>query len=391
MENQSNALMNTYRRLPINLTYGRGSYLYDDSNQAYLDMFSGIAVNALGHNHEKINQAILTQSQKFLHVSNVFLTQPQATLAEKLVNISGMSKVFFSNSGTEAIEAALKIARKWGKTINPSKTDVVAFSSGFHGRSSAGMALSFNPVYKTPFTPLLPGIIHTPFNDSEALIQAVNDNVCAIFLEVIQGEGGVLPIDKDFVNTIHQLAKKYDILVVIDEIQTGLLRTGKYFSYQLHDMNPDIVTLAKAVGGGLPLGATLVNDKMSHILTYGEHGSTFGGNPLACALGNVVLDEIMTPLFQKHVHDQADYLLKALLKLQENYSTMIKDVRGAGYMIGVELDDACATHIKESFLSHHVLVNVTRGNVLRLLPPLNIEREDLVLFIETFELILKSK
>lgn len=390
MNENSNPLIQTYRRLPIKLSYGIGSYLYDESDQAYLDMFSGIAVNALGHNHEKINKALHKQSQQFLHVSNAFLTDTQETLAKKLVLTSGLNSVFFSNSGTEAIEAALKIARKWGKSIHPSKTEVLAFSSAFHGRSSAGMALSYNPLYKVPFSPLLPGVTHTLFNDADALNQAVNDNVCAIFLEIIQGEGGIIPIDEVFVKSIVEAASKHNILIVIDEIQTGLLRTGEYFGYQLFNLMPDIVTVAKALGGGLPLGATIVNKKLANVLGYGEHGSTFGGNPLACALGNVVMDEIMSKPFKDHLKSQAAYLKTSLMNLQSTYPNIILKVRGYGLMLGIELNEDKVEQVKELFIKHHVLINITRQNVLRLLPPLNIERKDLKKFLDIFEVILKS-
>lgn len=382
-------VLNTYRRMPITISRGEGAFLYDEKGQAYLDMFAGIAVNALGHQHPRINQVLAEQSKNYLHLSNYFATEPVVRLAKKLVETSGLHQVFFTNSGTEAIEASIKLARKWGRKIDPLKTDLIAFSKGFHGRSSGGMALTGKPSYETMFAPLLPGIKHVSFNDVDALETAIDQHTCAIYLEVIQGEGGIHVIAPEFMDAIIRLSKKHQVLIIADEIQSGIMRTGKLYAYEHMHITPDVITIAKAIGGGLPLGAMIVSKALSGVLEPGDHGSTFGGNPLACALGEVVIDEVTDEKFVQTLNHNADFLKDELIKLMAKYPHIIKEVRGIGMMLGVDVG-GYIEHIKSACLNHHVLINVTAQSVIRLLPPLTITKTEIMQFIDVFHVILAN-
>ncbi|MFU8793665.1 MAG: aspartate aminotransferase family protein [Acholeplasmataceae bacterium] len=382
-------ILNVYQRLPITITKGEGSYVFDDQGQRYLDMFAGIAVNALGHQHPVINEAILSHMHSFLHLSNYFATASTVALAKCLVEETKLHQVFFSNSGTEAIEASIKLARKWGSNIASDKTDIIALSQGFHGRTSGGMALTDKPEYKTQFAPLLPGIKHCKKNDIKALEDTINDQTCALFIEVVQGEGGVHLLDVDYVKKMVELAKKHHVLIVADEIQSGMMRTGKLFAYQHYDLVPDIITAAKALGGGLPLGAMIVSEPLSHVFKPGDHGSTFGGNPMAAALGLALIKEVLKPTFIEQLNTESAFLFQELNHLKSKYPHIITDVRGCGMMIGVDVG-VHAQALKALFIKHHILINVTSKTVIRLLPPLNIPHDALVHFIYTFNLLLES-
>lgn len=382
-------ILNVYQRLPITVTKGEGSYLFDDQGNKYLDMFAGIAVNALGHQHPAINQALLTHMNTFLHLSNYFATETTVGLAKILVEETKLHQVFFSNSGTEAIEAAIKLVRKWGGAIAEDKTDIIALSQGFHGRTSGGMALTDKPEYKKQFAPLLPGIKHCKKNDIKALEETINDQTCALFIEVVQGEGGVHLLDFEYVQALLELAKKHRVLIVADEIQSGMMRTGKLFAYQHYGFMPDIVTAAKALGGGLPLGAMIVSEHLSHVFKPGDHGSTFGGNPMAAALGFALVKEVLKPAFVQQLNIESAFLMASLKQLKFSYPHIILDVRGCGMMIGVDVGFHAQT-LKQLFLEHHILINVTNKTVIRLLPPLNIPHEALIHFIDTFEALLKT-
>jgi acetylornithine/N-succinyldiaminopimelate aminotransferase len=382
-------ILNTYKRMPITITKGEGSYVYDDQNNKYLDMFAGIAVNALGHQHPSINKVLEEQAAKYLHLSNYFTAEPVFKLAKRLVENTIFHQVFFTNSGTEAVEASIKLVRKWGRSIHPEKTELISLIQGFHGRSSGGMALTGKPSYEAMFGPLLPGIRHIQMNDLDALESTISQNTCAIYLEFIQGEGGIHVIDPDYLKSLIQLAKTYNVLIVADEIQSGIMRTGKLFSYQHYDIKPDIATIAKAIGGGLPLGVMLVSESLSNVLKPGDHGSTFGGNPLACALGNVVLDEVLKPQFITQLHSNSDILKDELIKLMARYPNIIKEVRGIGMMLGVDVKGHADT-LKTQFLNHGILINVTADHVIRLLPPLNISKEDIMIFIKVFHVLCQN-
>jgi predicted acetylornithine/succinylornithine family transaminase len=382
-------ILNLYARLPLVIKRGQGSFIYDENNTKYLDMFGGIAVNILGHNHRVIKKAIKEQGFKYLHVSNYFANKPSVELAQLLVEHTKLAQVFFSNSGTEAIEASIKFARKWGKQFSDSKTDLIALSDAFHGRTSGAMALTSKPEYKKQFAPLLPGIKHIVRNDIKQLNKTINANTCAIFLEMVQGEGGIHHLTKAYVKEILKLKKKYKFLIIVDEIQSGMMRTGKLFAYEYYKFKPDMVAVAKGLGGGLPLGATIINKDLAKLIVRGDHGTTFGGNPLSSALGLALTKEVLRPAFVKQMLSNATFMKLKLVRLKKKYPNIIKDVRGIGFMVGVDVGDK-ADLIKKAFFEKKVLINVTSKTVIRLLPAINISRGEIRLFLKTFDKILAN-
>lgn len=382
-------VLNLYKRLDLQIVNGAGSYLYDKQGNKYLDMFSGIAVNSLGQGNEKIKEAIIAQLNEYSHLSNFFISRPVASLAKLLVQNSFASKVFFSNSGAEANEAALKLVRKYGRSINKEKVEVLTFFNSFHGRTYGGLSLTGQDKYKDSFRPVIPDINHLNFNDIKDLNEKVCDKTCAVFLEIVQGEGGIRELSQEYVQTLVSLSRKFNFLIVVDEIQTGLYRTGKLFAYEHLDFTPHIVTLAKALGGGLPLGAMLVSKDIEEVLKPGDHGSTFGGNPVSCAAGEAVMKIMLNIAFQQAVKENSDYLLYRLQELKEEFPQVITDIRGKGLMIGLEVGQYAET-IKKRALQDFLLLNVTSGTVIRLLPPLNISKEDIDIFIDNFISIIKG-
>lgn len=381
-------VLNTYKRLPLVIKKAKGSFLYDDKNQKYLDMYAGIAVTSLGHQHPAIQKAIKVQMKKHLHLSNYFATPSTSELAKMLVEKSFASKVFFTNSGTEAIEASIKLVRKWGKSIQEDKIEMIALEESFHGRTLGGLSLTGQPKYQKAFSPLLSGIKHIKRNDMKALREAVTEKTCAIYLEMIQGESGIEPLSQAFINEVIELRKKHTFLVVVDEIQTGLLRTGKLFAYEHYGLVPDVLTLAKSLGGGIPLGAMLVSKPLENVLVPGDHGSTFGGNPLATAMGLRTIEILSDPKMIASVTSKSNFLMESLNQLKDNYP-IIKDIRGKGLMIGIDVGKHAKT-IQDEALKKHVLLNVTNEHVIRLLPPLTISKDELNIFLRVFEAILAT-
>lgn len=386
--NDRTYVLNLYNRLNINIIQGEGSYLYDDQGKSYLDMFSGIAVNNLGHGNPVVKAAVLKQMDRYFHLSNFFPSEPVVSLAKMLVDNSFASKVFFSNSGTEANEAAIKLARKYGRSKNKDKTDLLSFFGSFHGRTVGGMTLTGQEKYKENFNPILPGVNHVLFNDCIDLESKVTDNTCAFFIEMIQGEGGITEVSKEFMNKLVELSKKHDFLIVVDEIQTGLGRAGDLFAFEKFEFTPHIVTLAKSLGGGLPLGAMLVAPELESILLPGDHGSTFGGNPVAAAAGTAVMEILTSDDFLNSVKIKSMYLLKRLEEIAHSYPGSIREVRGRGLIIGIEMYDDQAIKVKTDALTKGLLLNVTRGNVIRLLPPLTITVSEIDQFLTIFESLL---
>ena len=372
-----------YKRLSLEIIKGKGSILTDVRHKKYLDMYAGIAVSALGHQHPKMLKAIKSQSKHYLHLSNYFVSKPVVDLARKLVEHSFASKVFFANSGAEANEAAIKLAKKYGKTIHPQKTEFIALSESFHGRTLGGLSLTSQPKYKAVFEPLLPGVHEVKRNSVEELNQVATDNICAIFLEVIQGESGVQELTPEFLDAVSTLSEKHQFLVIVDEVQSGLMRTGKLFAYEHTSLVPDAMTLAKSLGGGIPLGALLIHPKYEHILVPGDHGSTFGGNPLACAMGNVVIDEITKPGFQEELLKKSEYILSSLHTLQAKYPSIIRKIKGKGFMIGIDVGSHAFT-LQQKALEKQLLINVTNQDTIRLLPALNIPFKEVIRFVELF-------
>lgn len=389
-EQDKDVVLNLYQRLDLTIVRGEGSYLYDDKGNAYLDMFSGIAVNSLGHGNEKVKAAILTQMDRYMHLSNYFPSEPVVTLAKHLVDNSFASKVFFTNSGTEANEAAIKLARKYGRSRNADKLELLSFQGSFHGRTIGGMSLTGQAKYKESFGQTLPYVNHVIFNDLSDLNNKVSDMTCAFFLEMVQGEGGIQTVSEAFIKQLVFLAEKHNFLIVVDEIQTGLGRTGDLFAYQHDAFTPHIVTLAKSLGGGLPLGAMLVAPTLETVLVPGDHGTTFGGNPVACAAGSAVLEIMTTEGFLDEVKAKSTYLIEQLNILAFSHKDTILDIRGRGMMLGIEMAGNLANDIKTRALKEGLLLNVTSGNVIRLLPPLTISYSEIDVFLAIFEKLLKS-
>ena len=376
-------ILNTYRRLPIEIEYADKQTLYGKDGKAYLDLFSGIGVNALGHQHPAIMQAIQDQLTKYMHMSNYFVSEPRTLLAELLTKHTFADKVFFTNSGTEAVEAAIKLARKYGKSVHPDKVDIIALHNSFHGRTTGAMTLTGNPVYKEPFAPLLPNVKHITINDSKALLSISTKFTCAVIVEMLQGEGGIHPLSPEFVNTLKIIQDRDDVIIIVDEIQTGIMRTGTLFSYEQFGLTPDLVTAAKAIGGGLPLGALLVSSRLSVVLKPGDHGTTFGGNPLACAAGHALVKTVLEPEFIQSVKEKSNYLFSQLILIQSRFPDIIKEIRGLGLMVGIDVGTHADYFLNEA-RNHQILLNVTSKTVIRLLPPLTITFAEIDQFLSVF-------
>jgi acetylornithine aminotransferase/acetylornithine/N-succinyldiaminopimelate aminotransferase len=378
-------LVSTYKRTAFHPREGNGAQLIDADGKVYTDLLSGIAVHALGYSHPALQRVLEEEATGLLHVSNLFHHPAQGLLAEKLVEISGLSRVFFCNSGTEANEAAIKFVR----LANPSRTQIVALEESFHGRTIGALSLTGHEAYRTPFAPLLPSVRFVPANDIEALKAAVSDKTAAIFLEPIMGEGGVVPLSVEFMQEASRLAHTTGALLVCDEIQCGLGRTGEWFGYQDSGVVPDIVTVAKPLGGGLPLGATIVGPALNGLVKPGHHGTTFGGNPLACRLGLAVIETIEHERTLKYVNETGQWLGEQLAALKCQVPSIV-DVRGRGLMWGIELD-APAAPINAKLLEKGFVVGTAREKVLRLLPPYVITREALSGFLtELYRLLQPS-
>jgi len=370
-------IMPTYQRLPITFERGEGAWLWDENDNRYLDALSGIAVCNLGHAHPAVHKAICEQSGKLLHTSNIYGIAVQERLADALVEKSGMDNVFFCNSGAEANEAAIKLARKYGYGLGIASPTIIVMEKSFHGRTLATLSATGNAKVQQGFAPLVEGFIRVPYNDVEAIEQALSghDNIVAVLVEPIQGEGGVNIPALDYLNRIRALCDSRGLLMMLDEIQTGVGRTGKFFAFQHNAILPDVCTLAKALGNGVPIGACLARGKAAEVLTAGAHGSTFGGNPLACSAALAVL----TTLDQQHLVESAvqkgDAICAGLAE-QLRGNTHVVDIRHKGMMIGIELDSPCAELVK-SALQRRLLINVTNEQTIRLLPPLIIDEQQI--------------
>ena len=362
--------LNVYKRFPAEIEKGEGAYLFDKNGNRYLDFLSGIAVNSLGYNYPSVISAIQKQIQRNLHLSNYFIQDVQVELAKKLLSLTPFSKSFFTNSGTEAIEGLLKLVRKWGK--DKGKNEIIAFESSFHGRSLGSLSITIQEKYQKNFSPLLPDIITVPFNNPDDLKKSISDRTAAIFYEGITGEGGIRPVSNDVFEIMAEGRKKYEYLLIADEIQTGVGRTGKFYYYEHCPMIPDAVATAKGLGGGLPLGAFLVSDKLSSIFNVGEHGTTFGGNPLACAAGLATIQIISEPNFLNHIEKQGKYLKEKLSDICNEFSDIALEVRGKGLMQGLQLIKDAPKVMMEAF-NMGLVLNTAGDNTLRFLPPLIID------------------
>jgi acetylornithine aminotransferase/acetylornithine/N-succinyldiaminopimelate aminotransferase len=372
---ESKYVVQTYRRTPIVLVRGKGVRVFDENGREYLDLLAGIGVGALGHGHEGLARAIAEQSREMIHCSNLFFHPLQGQVAERLAKLSGLSRAFFCNSGAEAVEACLKFARRyWYTQGNANRTEIVAMEGAFHGRTYGALSVTWDEHYRAPFAPLLPNITWVPLNDAVKLRAAVSERTAAIILEPIQGEGGVRPISQEFANAVNEVKARTGALLIADEVQCGLGRTGYPFYFQKLGLQPDLVSVGKALAAGVPMGAALVKEEIGAALSFGDHGTTFGGNLLACRAALVCLDEISATLMD-HVKTVGAHLERQLRALQKKHPAIV-DVRGAGLMWGLELNmDAAPVH--EAAIRQGVLVNRTAVKVIRLLPPLMITEADL--------------
>jgi acetylornithine/N-succinyldiaminopimelate aminotransferase len=370
-------LLPTYDRQKVLFTRGRGVYLWDSTGKRYLDFLSGIGVNALGHAHPAIQKVLKQQAAKLIHTSNLFYHEYQAELAKRLTKISGLDRAFFCNSGTEAWEGALKLARAYARANNSNghkaKWRLLALENSFHGRTFGALATTGQEKYRHPFAPMLPGVNFVAFNDLNDLKRQFDGSVCAVCLETIQGEGGINPISPEFLKLAREITQKSGALLLLDEIQCGLGRTGKYFAYQHYGVTPDIVTVAKPLAAGLPLGALLTTDRVASGMHPGMHGTTFGGGPLACAVAIEFLRQLDGLL--GHVAKLGKYFLAELQKVQSQFPA-IKAVRGMGLMLAIEIDSAdTAKAVVSQLLNQGILINRTHDTVLRFLPPYIIEKK----------------
>ncbi len=374
-ETEQKLFFHNYARFPVAVTHGEGVWLISDDGTRYLDMIAGIGVNALGYGDKRLADAISSQAAKLIHASNLFMMEPQFELADKLLALSGLSKVFFANSGTEAIEAAIKIARKWaGLSGDQEKKEVLSLSNCFHGRTYGAMSLTAKPKYVDGFEPLLAGTGMIAFNDILDLEAKVSEKTAAVFIEVVQGEGGIHRISQPFIDRLKALREQYNFLIVADEIQAGCGRTGTFFSYTQVDADPDLVCLAKPLGGGLPLSAVIGSEKVADVLTYGNHGTTFGGNPVACAAGIAMIKAIEEDNLIEHAREIGTFLNNELQKLAAKHP-QIREIRQYGLMVGITVDKEAKPYVGKA-LQKHVVINATSVNVIRLLPPLVISREE---------------
>jgi len=382
--------MPTYGRLPITFDRGEGVWLWDQSNKRYLDALSGIAVCNLGHAHPAIHKAICAQSEKLLHTSNLYGIASQEDLADQLINKSGMDNVFFCNSGAEANEAAIKIARLYGHQQGIDKPCIITMEKSFHGRTLATLSATGNPKVQEGFSPLVDGFIHVPYNDINAIKSAIaeNNNIVAILVEPVQGEGGVHIPTTDYLNQVRDLCDQNQLLMMLDEIQTGIGRTGQFLAYQHNSIVPDVCTVAKALGNGVPIGACLAQGKAAKLLTAGKHGSTFGGNPLACSAALAVLNTLDKENIIEQVEPKGSQLVNSFIKkLKHNPS--VSNIRNKGLMIGIDLDTPCAELVKIA-QENGLLINVTADKTIRLLPPLIINSEQIELLAETLSQLIEE-
>lgn len=386
MEESSKYLMNTYNRQPLVLRKGRGSRVQSVDGKEYIDFVGGIAVNVLGHCHPRVVMAIQKQAQRLLHVSNLYYTEPQIILARLLVENSFADRVFFCNSGAEANEAAIKLARKYSREhYGAGRYEIITALNSFHGRTIATLTATGQEKFQKGFEPLLPGFRYVPFDDVEVLKGAVNDSTCAVMLEPIQGEGGVKIPSPEYLRKVRGICDERDVLLILDEVQTGMGRTGRLFAYEHFGIEPDVMTLAKGLGNGVPVGAMLAKEKVAEVFTPGSHASTFGGNPLMMQAAIVTLETILEDgILLQECERLGGYFLRRLHALKEEFSSIIIDVRGLGLMIGLELTREC-TPVVKACMERGVLINCTAGSTLRFTPPLIVTEEEIDTVVDILE------
>ena len=381
----------TYNRFPVVFDHGDGVRLYDTDGNEYLDFYAGIAVNGLGYNDAEFNEAVKAQVDKLLHISNLYYNVPSVEAAELLLKASQMDKVFFTNSGTEAIEGALKIARRYAYNKDGGHDhEIIAMNHSFHGRSLGALSVTGNDHYQEPFKPLIPGIKFADFNDLESVKAVVNEKTCAIIMETVQGEGGIYPATQEFLSGVKELCDKNDILLILDEIQCGMGRTGSMFAWQQYGVKPDVMTVAKALGNGVPIGAFLASGKAATAMVPGDHGTTYGGNPFVTAAAYKVLELFEKRDIVNHVKEMGDYLTKKLDKLKDKYDIIIAR-RGLGLIQGLEFKVPVSPIISQALIEQKLVIISAGTNIIRFVPPLVIEKEHVDEMVEKLSAVLDEQ
>lgn len=378
-----------FGRYPMVMELGQGCRVWDNEGNEYVDAFAGIAVNSLGYNHPVLVKAISEQAAKLMHCSNLYYTEIQAKALRMVAEATGMDRIFFANCGAEGNEGAMKLARKYGVSKAPTKYKIISADESFHGRTFDTLAATGHDYYHVGYGPLSPGHVLVPYGDIEALEAQMDDDVCAVLLEPIQGEGGVHVPPDEYLQQVRALCDKHDALLIFDEVQTGVARTGKWFAYMHSGVKPDILTFAKGIGGGFPVAGFAVPERLAHVFEPGDHGGTFGGNPLACAAVYATLTTIKSEGLVDKVAEKGEYFKNELRKLQEKYPDKVTDVRGCGLMLGMEVAGE-GKPIVESCLANNVIVNCTAGNVIRIVPPLIISKEEIDIVVAALDKALAA-
>lgn len=378
-----------FGRYPMVMELGQGCRVCDNEGNEYVDAFAGIAVNSLGYNHPVLVKAISEQASKLMHCSNLYYTEIQAKALRMVAEATGMDRIFFANCGAEGNEGAMKLARKYGVSKAPTKYKIISADESFHGRTFDTLAATGHDYYHVGYGPLSPGHVLVPYGDIKALEAQMDDDVCAVLLEPIQGEGGVHVPSDEYLQQVRALCDKHDALLIFDEVQTGVARTGKWFAYMHSGVKPDILTFAKGIGGGFPVAGFAVPERLAHVFKPGDHGGTFGGNPLACAAVYATLTTIKSEGLVDKVAEKGEYFKNKLRKLQEKYPDKVTDVRGCGLMLGMEVVGE-GKPIVESCLANNVIVNCTAGNVIRIVPPLIISKEEIDIVVAALDKALAA-
>lgn len=378
-----------FGRYPMVMELGQGCRVWDNEGNEYVDAFAGIAVNSLGYNHPVLVKAISEQAAKLMHCSNLYYTEIQAKALRVVAEATGMDRIFFANCGAEGNEGAMKLARKYGVSKAPTKYKIISADESFHGRTFDTLAATGHDYYHVGYGPLSPGHVLVPYGDIKALEAQMDDDVCAVLLEPVQGEGGVHVPPDEYLQQVRALCDKHDALLIFDEVQTGVARTGKWFAYMHSGVKPDILTFAKGIGGGFPVAGFAVPERLAHVFKPGDHGGTFGGNPLACAAVYATLTTIKSEGLVDKVAEKGEYFKNELRKLQEKYPDKVTDVRGCGLMLGMEVAGK-GKPIVESCLANNVIVNCTAGNVIRIVPPLIISREEIDIVVAALDKALAA-
>lgn len=378
-----------FGRYPMVMELGQGCRVWDNEGNEYVDAFAGIAVNSLGYNHPVLVKAISEQASKLMHCSNLYYTEIQAKALRVVAEATGMDRIFFANCGAEGNEGAMKLARKYGVSKAPTKYKIISADESFHGRTFDTLAATGHDYYHVGYGPLSPGHVLVPYGDIKALEAQMDDDVCAVLLEPIQGEGGVHVPPDEYLQQVRALCDKHDALLIFDEVQTGVARTGKWFAYMHSGVKPDILTFAKGIGGGFPVAGFAVPERLAHVFKPGDHGGTFGGNQLACAAVYATLTTIKSEGLVDKVAEKGEYFKNELRKLQEKYPDKVTDVRGCGLMLGMEVAGE-GKPIVESCLANNVIVNCTAGNVIRIVPPLIISKEEIDIVVAALDKALAA-